>query len=81
MRAAVVEEAMTFASYHTRAESAQAAAALSSGDLDASGLVTASITLDELPEMIGSLTLTMNKIRQAAITREIIEVVSGSQAL
>jgi len=32
-------------------------------------------------EMIGSLTLTMNKIRQAAITREIIEVVSGSQAL
>jgi len=32
-------------------------------------------------EMIESLTLTMNKIRQAAITREIIEVVSGSQAL
>jgi len=32
-------------------------------------------------EMIGSLTLYMNKVRQAAITREIIEVVSGSQAL
>jgi F-type H+-transporting ATPase subunit gamma len=32
-------------------------------------------------EMIESLTLTMNKIRQAAITREIIEVVSGAQAL
>jgi F-type H+-transporting ATPase subunit gamma len=32
-------------------------------------------------EMIDSLTLTMNKIRQAAITREIIEVVSGAQAL
>jgi F-type H+-transporting ATPase subunit gamma len=31
-------------------------------------------------EMIESLTLSMNKIRQAAITREIIEVVSGSQA-
>ncbi len=31
-------------------------------------------------EMIDSLTLTMNKIRQAAITREIIEVVSGAQA-
>jgi F-type H+-transporting ATPase subunit gamma len=30
-------------------------------------------------EMIESLTLSMNKIRQAAITREIIEVVSGSQ--
>jgi len=32
-------------------------------------------------EMIETLTLTMNKIRQAAITREIIEVVSGAQAL
>jgi F-type H+-transporting ATPase subunit gamma len=31
-------------------------------------------------EMIDGLTLTMNKIRQAAITREIIEVVSGAQA-
>ena len=30
-------------------------------------------------DMIESLTLSMNKIRQAAITREIIEVVSGSQ--
>jgi F-type H+-transporting ATPase subunit gamma len=32
-------------------------------------------------EVIESLTLYMNKIRQAAITREIIEVVSGAQAL
>jgi F-type H+-transporting ATPase subunit gamma len=32
-------------------------------------------------EMLGNLTLQMNKIRQAAITREIIEVVSGAQAL
>jgi F-type H+-transporting ATPase subunit gamma len=32
-------------------------------------------------EMIENLTLTMNKVRQAAITREIIEVVSGAQAL
>ena len=32
-------------------------------------------------EMIGNLTLYMNKIRQAAITREIIEVVSGAEAL
>jgi F-type H+-transporting ATPase subunit gamma len=31
-------------------------------------------------EMIEQLTLHMNKVRQAAITREIIEVVSGSQA-
>jgi F-type H+-transporting ATPase subunit gamma len=32
-------------------------------------------------DMLESLTLSMNKIRQAAITREIIEVVSGAQAL
>jgi len=32
-------------------------------------------------EMIESLTLTMNKIRQAAITKEIIEVVSGAEGL
>ena len=31
-------------------------------------------------EMIGNLTLYMNKVRQAAITREIIEVVSGAAA-
>jgi F-type H+-transporting ATPase subunit gamma len=31
-------------------------------------------------EMLDSLTLYMNKVRQAAITREIIEVVSGAQA-
>jgi F-type H+-transporting ATPase subunit gamma len=32
-------------------------------------------------EMIDQLTLYMNKVRQAAITREIIEVVSGAQSL
>jgi len=32
-------------------------------------------------EIIDTLTLYMNKVRQAAITREIIEVVSGAQAL
>ena len=32
-------------------------------------------------EMIDNLTLNMNKVRQAAITREIIEVVSGSEAI
>ena len=31
-------------------------------------------------EMVDQLTLYMNKVRQAAITREIIEVVSGAQA-
>ncbi len=32
-------------------------------------------------EMIDSLTLTMNKIRQASITNELIEVVSGAISL
>jgi F-type H+-transporting ATPase subunit gamma len=32
-------------------------------------------------EMIGSLTLTFNRARQAAITKELIEVVSGADAL
>jgi F-type H+-transporting ATPase subunit gamma len=32
-------------------------------------------------EMVDQLTLYMNKVRQAAITREIIEVVSGAEAL
>jgi F-type H+-transporting ATPase subunit gamma len=32
-------------------------------------------------EMIDKLTLTMNRIRQASITTEIIEIVSGADAL
>ena len=32
-------------------------------------------------ELIDSLTLNMNRVRQAAITNEIIEVVSGAAAL
>ena len=32
-------------------------------------------------ELIESLTLTYNKARQAAITREILEVVSGAEGL
>jgi F-type H+-transporting ATPase subunit gamma len=32
-------------------------------------------------EMIASLTLTFNRARQAAITRELIEIVSGADAL
>ena len=32
-------------------------------------------------EMIDSLTLTYNKLRQAAITKELIEIVSGAEAL
>jgi F-type H+-transporting ATPase subunit gamma len=32
-------------------------------------------------ELIGSMSLTMNRARQAAITRELIEIVSGAEAL
>jgi F-type H+-transporting ATPase subunit gamma len=32
-------------------------------------------------EVIDSLTLKMNRVRQASITREIIEIVSGAAAL
>jgi F-type H+-transporting ATPase subunit gamma len=32
-------------------------------------------------EMIGQLTLTFNRVRQASITKELIEIVSGAQAL
>ena len=32
-------------------------------------------------DVIDSLTLTMNRVRQAAITKEIIEIVSGAAAL
>ena len=32
-------------------------------------------------DVIDSLTLTLNRVRQAAITKEIIEIVSGAAAL
>ena len=32
-------------------------------------------------EMIGSLTLKYNRARQAAITRELVEIISGAEAL
>ncbi len=32
-------------------------------------------------DMIDGLTLTMNRVRQAAITKEIIEIVSGASAI
>jgi len=34
-----------------------------------------------LAEMIGKLTLTFNRTRQAVITRELIEIISGAAAL
>ena len=38
-------------------------------------------SVEHLQEMIDRLTLNMNRIRQASITREIIEIVSGAAAL
>jgi F-type H+-transporting ATPase subunit gamma len=32
-------------------------------------------------ELIGSLTLKYNRVRQAAITKELVEIVSGAEAL
>jgi F-type H+-transporting ATPase subunit gamma len=47
----------------------------------AARLVAMSKATDNADDMIGTLTLQMNKTRQANITREILEVVSGAEAL
>ena len=39
------------------------------------------MAMENSADMIANLTLYKNKVRQAAITREIIEVVSGAEAL
>ena len=36
---------------------------------------------DNAAEMINSLTLAMNRARQAAITTELMEIISGAEAL
>jgi F-type H+-transporting ATPase subunit gamma len=36
---------------------------------------------DNANELVGDLTLEMNKARQAQITQEILEIVSGAEAL
>ncbi len=59
--------------YHALLESAAAEQAARMAAMDTATKNSA--------EMIDQLTLYMNKVRQAAITREIIEVVSGAQAL
>jgi F-type H+-transporting ATPase subunit gamma len=59
--------------YHALLESAAAEQAARMAAMDTATKNSA--------EMIEQLTLYMNKVRQAAITREIIEVVSGAQAL
>jgi F-type H+-transporting ATPase subunit gamma len=59
--------------FHAMLESAAAEHAARMAAMDAASKNAA--------ELIDSLTLTMNRVRQASITTEIIEVVSGAQAL
>ncbi len=50
--------------------------AIGMGDVDRVGGKNAS-----LGEMIGKLTITYNRQRQAQITKELIEIISGAEAL
>jgi F-type H+-transporting ATPase subunit gamma len=59
--------------YHAMVESVAAEHAARMTAMDAA--------TNNASEMIDSLTLTMNRARQAAITKEIIEIVSGAAAL
>ncbi len=59
--------------YHALIESSAAEQAARMTAMDAAS--------SNASEMIDSLTLTMNRVRQAAITKEIIEIVSGAAAL
>jgi F-type H+-transporting ATPase subunit gamma len=53
----------------------------SSASEHGSRMVSMKNATDNAEEMIRSLTLTYNKVRQAAITKEIIEVTTASEAL
>lgn len=59
--------------YHAMAESVAAEQAARMTAMDSA--------TNNASEMIDGLTLTMNRVRQAAITKEIIEIVSGAAAL
>ena len=59
--------------YHSMTESVAAEHAARMTAMDAAS--------NNAADMIDSLTLTMNRVRQAAITKEIIEIVSGAAAL
>ncbi len=59
--------------YHAMAESVAAEQAARMTAMDSA--------TNNASDMIDSLTLTMNRVRQAAITKEIIEIVSGAAAL
>jgi F-type H+-transporting ATPase subunit gamma len=70
---AVLPQYVQYAVFHALLESAAAehAARLSAMDAATNNAI----------EIVDSLTLYMNKVRQAAITREIIEVVSGAESI
>ncbi len=70
---AVLPEYVAFDIYHALLESVAAEHGARMTAMDSASKNAA--------EVIEGLTLHMNKVRQAAITREIIEVVSGAQAL
>jgi F-type H+-transporting ATPase subunit gamma len=70
---AVLPRYVTALIYHALLESAAAENAARMTAMDAAA--------NNASEMIDSLTLTMNRARQAAITKEIIEIVSGAAAV
>jgi F-type H+-transporting ATPase subunit gamma len=70
---AILPRYVTSQLYHAMLESVAAEHAARMTAMDAA--------TNNATEMIDSLTLTMNRVRQAAITKEIIEIVSGAAAL
>jgi F-type H+-transporting ATPase subunit gamma len=70
---AILPRYITSQLYHAMLESVAAEHAARMTAMDAAS--------NNASEMIDSLTLTMNRVRQAAITKEIIEIVSGAAAL
>jgi F-type H+-transporting ATPase subunit gamma len=70
---AILPRYITSQLYHAMLESVAAEHAARMTAMDAAS--------NNASEMIDGLTLTMNRVRQAAITKEIIEIVSGAAAL
>jgi F-type H+-transporting ATPase subunit gamma len=70
---AILPRYVTSQLYHAMLESVAAEHAARMTAMDAA--------TNNAGEIIDSLTLTMNRVRQAAITKEIIEIVSGAAAI
>jgi F-type H+-transporting ATPase subunit gamma len=71
--AGLIPQYVTSMLYHAMTESVAAEQAARMTAMDSA--------TNNASDMIDSLTLTMNRVRQAAITKEIIEIVSGAAAL